>query len=55
MANKGRRLIGRYEIGMAGGLFGLGILTEVFHCTEMYEGLSMELKIWVRWVTVYFW
>jgi len=47
LANKRRRLIGRYKIGMSGGLFGLGIkvITEVFHCTEMYESLSMEFKI----------
>lgn len=33
LANKGMRLIRRYEVGMSGGLFGLGIkiITEIFH------------------------
>jgi hypothetical protein len=47
LANKGRRLIEWYEVGMSGGLFGLGIkiITEVFHYTGMYRSLSMEFKI----------
>jgi hypothetical protein len=35
---------------VSGALLGLGIkiITDIFHCTGMYESLNIEFKIWVR-------
>lgn len=52
---KGRRLIGQYEDGIFGSLFGfrIKIIIVIFYSTGKYENLKIKFRIWVRWIRLF--